>query len=61
MAKYMVRTNATEEKTIDAKEPGEAASKYHEMLGEMPENWDGALHVRDEHGEEWSYRRREAA
>lgn len=61
MPKFTVWTNVTDKKTIDAADPREAASKYHEMTGNLTEKWDGALHVRDEHGEEWSYRRRQAA
>lgn len=61
MPKYMVKTNATEEKTVEASNPQEAVAMYHQMVGDMPQNWDGALHVRDAECGEWSYRRREAA
>jgi len=61
MKKYTVWTNATEEKTYTVKEPREACSRYHEEIGDMPKTWDGVLHVRDEEGEEITYRRREAA
>ena len=61
MPKYVVWTNVTDKKTVDAKDPQEAASRYHEAVGSLPEGWDRALHVRDEHDEEWTYRRREAA
>lgn len=59
--KYTVWTNATEEKTISADTPGDAAGKYHKAVGDMPKNWDGQLFVRDESGEEITFRRKEAA
>lgn len=61
MPRFTVWTGVTEEKKIQAKEPSEAVSKYHEQVGDMPKTWDGVLHVRDEEGEEVTFRRREAA
>ncbi len=61
MPKYTVWTNATDEKTITASSAVEAASKYHNDVGALPNEWDGVLHVRDEQNEEVMFRRREAA
>lgn len=60
MPKYTVWTNVTERKMINAAGPTEAASEYHREIGAMPDNWDGTLHVRDEEGEERSFRRKAA-
>ncbi len=62
MTEYHVWTDVTEKQTIKAHEPREAAAKYHELVGKMPDKWDGTLFVRDESNkEEWTYRRRAAA
>lgn len=61
MPDFTVWTNATPEKTVKAHGRREAVSKYHEMVGDMPETWNGELHVRDQSGEECVYRRRQAA
>ena len=61
MKEFKVWTNVTEERAIKAEDPREAVSKFHETVGQLPDGWDGALHVRDEQGEEWSYQRRQAA
>lgn len=61
MAQYTVWSNTTEKKTVKAHGFREAVSKYHAQVGEMPEKWDGVLHVADDTGDERSFRRREVA
>ena len=61
MPNFTVWTNATPEKTLKAHGHREAASKYHAQAGEMPDQWDGELHVRGDDGEERIYRVRKAA
>jgi hypothetical protein len=61
MPKFTLWTNATQEKTVRAHGFQEAIAKYHEEVGEMPQTWNGELHVKSEDGEERTFRRREAA
>ena len=61
MPQYTVWTMSTAEKAVEASTPQEAAARYHETIGQMPEEWDGTLYVRDAREEEWTYRRRKAA
>jgi hypothetical protein len=61
MAKYVVWTNATDKRTVDADNPPDAAARYHQAMGMMPDQWDKTIYVEDEQGEEWTFRRREAA
>lgn len=61
MSKYQVWTNVSPERTVNARSPLEAVSLYHNEVGKLDEKWDHTLHVKDEHGEEYSFKRREAA
>lgn len=61
MPEYIVWTDVTERKTLRAHGFREAVSKYHKDVGEMPETWNGTLYVRDDTGDERTFRRRPEA
>ncbi len=61
MAKYTVWTNVSPKRTVQAKSPLDAVSLYHNEVGELSDQWDGVLNVKDEHGEDYTFRRKKAA
>jgi hypothetical protein len=60
MAKFTVWTNTSDRKAVNADDPREAAALYHQTVGALPDAWDGTLCVRNEEGQEWSFKRRQA-
>ncbi|MHB9025549.1 MAG: hypothetical protein ACYC7E_15500 [Armatimonadota bacterium] len=58
MAKYVVWTNVTDKRTVEADTPQEATTRYHQALETLPDGWDKTFFVQDEQGEEeWTFRR----